>query len=1059
MKTQLKPLLQSLLIASGAIALSACGGGGSSTGADSESSAPDTSTSSTINGFVVDPAVESSVVKICRIDLASECLAEKTLTNALGAFSLTLSGQIDLSEYAIYATGGSDSATGEDLTGVQFSVPAGLQDTANNRYFVTPLTSLVTQRMNAGDSLQQAQTAISAELNIDPSDLTQSTESSAALLHKAMLLTLIAKNLDNGFADLTLNETDDQTGINAVIENSGLSNELINQLLALSANLGSASNTQDTINRFISQHTLLQSDLFAGHDFADATVIANADKLTDAILVYLSGQSVGQVNRTQIALLLGLMQNAATLDVTDAEMQVPDISSEVAEIALNQVENENLLNHRQELAQALEDSSEAKREYYYQSTASHLAQSADIISGVTDIATMESVYLNLAKGYLSNDNPALALQYANRNIFTPESEYQILLDIAEYYIDNDLSAEDAEAMLDKSLVLFKSYLQSKGAASIKSADVVDVNQMVYAFSQLGLNDKAQALTAYMQSLVSEFGDNSTPFGAYAGGLTNAAILYAQDGDLTTARQTLEDAYTIAQQTPPNQKSNYPDTPSRWYYLMRVFAMFGVAEAYYQNLGSAEDKARALQIFNDIYALRADDGIEGNTGSNDTTYRTDIYLSNFMMPILADAGTSLADVTTIIDSMVRDTYIANAWANYAVYNPTLSTGDAIELIQENLMPGTATTEYRNAVKSLTYSGVSKSTPYLALNLINNGQLADAKLAIDTARTLLDQAVANSTETTDALKTTNYVLYGYAKLANLYHFAGESELSAQMMQQAIDIITGDESAPANAVVFDPYQQAYGLTYIARHYFEMGMNEQAFEYAEQARQFALTITDAGERRSRLATLATIINDNGSVAMSIMSTILEDIYDIIAGSEMLDSDSVQEDYQARAVALYGTAPRNDSTLYFSGGLQGFYLENNQPEGVQKSADLLLETAAQIADTSNQLKAYQGAIWGYATINQIDSALQLANQYLPLKANYLQSLRQISYSLYQHDAFESCDVATVDNDRDGLPDFYDQGATAEQIAACGLTLDSDVDNDGIPDSSDLTPFFNSTAE
>lgn len=55
-------------------------------------------------------------------------------------------------------------------------------------------------------------------------------------------------------------------------------------------------------------------------------------------------------------------------------------------------------------------------------------------------------------------------------------------------------------------------------------------------------------------------------------------------------------------------------------------------------------------------------------------------------------------------------------------------------------------------------------------------------------------------------------------------------------------------------------------------------------------------------------------------------------------------------------------------------------------------------------------------------------------------------------DAFPKLVAASVDTDDDGMPDAFNPGATPEQIAASGLVLDDDNDNDGVPNAVDVLP-------
>ena len=64
----------------------------------------------------------------------------------------------------------------------------------------------------------------------------------------------------------------------------------------------------------------------------------------------------------------------------------------------------------------------------------------------------------------------------------------------------------------------------------------------------------------------------------------------------------------------------------------------------------------------------------------------------------------------------------------------------------------------------------------------------------------------------------------------------------------------------------------------------------------------------------------------------------------------------------------------------------------------------------------------------------------------------QIAASSLSVDSFIRDPAASVDTDSDGMPDDWNSDATSEQIAASTLMLDDDDDNDGTPDASDSFP-------
>ena len=70
-------------------------------------------------------------------------------------------------------------------------------------------------------------------------------------------------------------------------------------------------------------------------------------------------------------------------------------------------------------------------------------------------------------------------------------------------------------------------------------------------------------------------------------------------------------------------------------------------------------------------------------------------------------------------------------------------------------------------------------------------------------------------------------------------------------------------------------------------------------------------------------------------------------------------------------------------------------------------------------------------------------------KITYLKAIGT-HHSLLDH--FPATDVANVDSDSDGQPNFFLLHKTAEEIAASGLVADTDSDGDGTADTDDKFP-------
>ena len=73
-------------------------------------------------------------------------------------------------------------------------------------------------------------------------------------------------------------------------------------------------------------------------------------------------------------------------------------------------------------------------------------------------------------------------------------------------------------------------------------------------------------------------------------------------------------------------------------------------------------------------------------------------------------------------------------------------------------------------------------------------------------------------------------------------------------------------------------------------------------------------------------------------------------------------------------------------------------------------------------------------------------------EADVIDYIVTLSEIIATQDDFPASDIAFIDTDTDGMPNFFLLSATEAQITASGLTADSDSDGDGIADEEDTAP-------
>jgi tetratricopeptide (TPR) repeat protein len=116
-------------------------------------------------------------------------------------------------------------------------------------------------------------------------------------------------------------------------------------------------------------------------------------------------------------------------------------------------------------------------------------------------------------------------------------------------------------------------------------------------------------------------------------------------------------------------------------------------------------------------------------------------------------------------------------------------------------------------------------------------------------------------------------------------------------------------------------------------------------------------------------------------------------------------------------------------------------------------ESAGQIAVVATRLKKYLSVIATYAAVHEYEKALAMALS-LEFTSERNQAIQTLANAYIDRDDFPESDVASIDSDGDGQPDFFHPLASAEEVDVSALLLDDDSDGDGIVDIIDLRPLF-----
>lgn len=969
----------------------------------------------TVSGKVVDPAIEGSYVKLCLKGNTNSCLKYVAVTDSSGSFSISnIPSGISLNDYLVIASGGVDVETGESFDDLNLTVPVG-ELTSKTNAVVTPITSLM-------HSKNWTKAELATELGIPQSDVLKNPSTDLNLQKKAILLTQIAKKSDSGFGVF---DTSLDGNITNFINNRITKERTRKELKAISEILETNATTiSKVVQNFNAIKTVLDSDVYQENKSSEDIVFTNVKNWAKQILTTLSSNSITTPKKAQYEAILA-NSNLASRTITT----LSDIDINLSNVNLGNIIKENALyTYTIPLTSPLGNVSDKKREYFYKSTASHLAQAENLIKGMNDVSITDTMYVDLAKGYIANNEVERALAYAKNKIFTKENKADVLRMVGEKLIGTNNSK--AEALFDEAFTLYKEVTNAKGAGNMKNVDIFDYRYLLKDYSALNLTSKATAVTDYIISKTAEF-TTTTQYGSYLVGMNKTAEELIDKGEITEAVKILDDAWDLAKNSPANDADK---ASSKQHYKAKVYYALSIAQLYVKAGSRYYSKANA--IADAMQTLRLDDGNSANgtysgtivasSSGNDTSVQTKAYIGD-LVDIYAATGED-AKALAVIPTATQTLYVQAGYIEYAL---GLAKKDndltrAFNVIETNIV------SYSDKLKALTYNGTNKKGAYIAQYMIENNQKAKAKLAIDKAITILDAAISANQETTDDKKSTNYVKYGYSKFANLYALIGETTLANTYFDKAIAIANG---TAATGKITTAVSQVDAMAQIVSHLHEVKKDSDAVNILNSALTIANTISTT---KDKLTAMNVLLKSDGEYSNK--KSVVDAMNSLIVTSNGLIGESTNDANYKKSIDYLITMSKAMGTL-----------------GNKTKADNLLSSAITYANLisvpADKVTKLKEIVVAYGELSLVNRASAVANL-ITYGSDRRGAIASIAKSVHNFDAFPNCAVATIDGDGDGKPDFYDYGATPAQIASCSLTLDDDSDGDGKPDTSDLTPFY-----
>ncbi|EAT10940.1 hypothetical protein HF888_05545 [Bermanella marisrubri] len=1069
MKNLLKSALGTALIVSMIGGLTAC--------FDESSSSPtNPNSTSTLSGIVTDPAISGSKVRLD--DLQGNALASILTTDKNGEFAFDFATENLPSSAMVSASGGHDTQTGLDFTGIT------LKAVVESKYtVVSPLTTLVVEEMEDSDSdYSSTVETIAKRFNLTPSQVVSDPTQDTSLQKLSIQLSMLATALrtDDGFdrVEQLIEEngvvwSDIASEVNSTPDISVTAQarvtELVNELQAIDQieNTLSAQESLEEVNRLsivngVTRFLEEQLAFTANDDVTTANIVTLAESLWKANDKQgLASDSLKFANLVRYVFSTAQI-TTADLESADFELNASMLSNIADIAALNVIDHTIPLGTEEKLT-----SSDAKRDYFYQSDLSPAYQAIKLFNSVSDDNIIDPTFVNIAKTYAEQGMLDEANVILKSQIAMPFYQAKANLFVGNVLLEQK-GSDVAKAYWDTAASILSDYLSSKGYLNMDQADAALIDGLASAYREAGFSSEADATITPVNNFIAEnAGAYSVAYYILTFSFSNKAkelVEAAEAANFTedsvrAAKASIDLFANINEGVGAQSSANKCDGAD--YFKARTFNYPKIAE-YYIRIGDTAGVQATVDKF------------EGIRAEECTAQQTIAYVDD-MASVYGYLGT-ISDYIDMVnnDTSLTQTYIDRSLSAAAIYQAldlaktaneadSDNVADAITMVSALYPDDQDASDLASRITYLTNNGINESDPssYLGLKLLKQNYLEEgaqvftAAWEIATSDTFINGQLDNGTQLTR---------YGCSKIARITYQRIDQSLGQSRMNECATILANFETEGATSAVSEAY------TYLASDALTTGLDSLAQQAFEKAIAYASLLNDE-ERVDAVRAALLYPIESGLLAtgvdISAITTPLDEL--TIAFNDTAEYATTQEEIKnaanlgIRTLGAYANVVHGLRAAATEGVLLTDQADTVNAIQTEASA-LLLEVFALIqtladADDREDVMNYAFGIGNTANLKWIGIFDTLASLIESMQETESQSLingyrAELANQILNADAFEGEDLAKIDQDNDGLPDFFTANASAEDIMNSRLIEDSNVDGDNVNDSMDSTPFY-----
>ncbi len=333
-----------------------------------------------------------------------------------------------------------------------------------------------------------------------------------------------------------------------------------------------------------------------------------------------------------------------------------------------------------------------------------------------------------------------------------------------------------------------------------------------------------------------------------------------------------------------------------------------------------------------------------------------------------------------------------------------------------------------------------------------------------------AAIRNGKTDDALKAVDYM---YTKLQEV--MKDESTINALPVTVKNKLIAyGTSSGASMAGKYNPH----GVTALAKAYIVLGNNTKAAEAIKLGDNYIAVLDNSIAKYDYNMALANMAKSAGDNALyekyynAAMAVTLDGIsaatdankaylyiLKAVDANYFKASDRVNtvNTNLSAAETLIKNIGSDDTTYktqadYYIYAAKEYYNINNT-EKMLALLSLAEDTAHKINTSTTKVGAYTSIVKAYGENEQVDIGYEKALEFGTDTINRNTFINALVDIITTKNDFEDSEYATVDTDKDGKPDFFYPWVTEADISQSGLTLDEDIDGDGIVDTEDTLPY------